>query len=98
MTSLEETTEHLTDQELIDRYIDDNPPFESPERARVNETGVPVAALIMYWEGIPDIQEVARAYDLTPIAVEAALAYYARHRDLIDARNLLDRSAFFSRS
>lgn len=40
-----------------------------------------------------DIDQVARAYDIRVDAVRAALAYYARERDLIDARLKLLRTA-----
>jgi uncharacterized protein (DUF433 family) len=80
-------TRRLTDDELIARYIELNPRRPGRDRAQVRDAGVEVWALVAYYQdGAPgDIEEVARAYDIPVDAVRAALAYYARERDLIDA-------------
>jgi hypothetical protein len=41
-----------------------------------------------------DPKEVARAYGITEVEMDAALAYYHRHREYIDAVLLLNRDAF----
>ena len=88
-------TRRLTDDELITRYIELNPRRPGRDRAQVRDAGVEVWALVAYYQDgtSGDIDQVARAYDIPVDAVRAALAYYARERDLIDARLKLLRSA-----
>lgn len=89
----------LTEREaeaLIARYIEPYPgdprPGESRLRAEVN--GYPVWALI---GGLaPDgsnAEQVARDYAIPREAVEAARAFYARHRQAIDDRLAANRAA-----
>lgn len=74
-------------QELITRYISPNPFRPGVAEARVTEHGVPVWALVGHWEaGDHDIDSVAQDYALPRPAVEAALAYYERHKAAIDVR------------
>ena len=88
-------TRPLTDDELIARYIELNPRRPGRDRAHVRDAGVEVWALVAYYQdGAPgDVDEVARVYDIPVDAVRAALAYYGRERDLIDARLTLLRSS-----
>lgn len=54
---------------------------------RVREGGVPIWALIGYLEAVEgDLDRAARDYEISRDAVEAAVAYYRRNRDVIDAR------------
>ncbi len=77
----------VTDEQLISRYIKPNPHRPGVANAWVSEHAVPVWALVAYWEGVgQDIDRVADDYDLPRDAIEAALAYYQRHRHAIDAR------------
>ncbi|MGH2557955.1 MAG: hypothetical protein ACRDJH_02745 [Thermomicrobiales bacterium] len=48
-----------------------------------------VWAMVRYLQAA-DVEEVAKTYGLSPEAIEATVAYYQRHRDLIDAAILLD--------
>lgn len=81
-------TRPLTDDDLIARYIEFNPRRPGRDRAQVKEAGVEVWALVAYYQGgaAGDVGEVARAYDIPIDAVRAALAYYDREQDLVDAR------------
>jgi len=54
---------------------------------------VPVWQVIAYLQ-TADIPTVAAAYDLSEKAVRAAVAYYRRHRALIDARILSQNEQF----
>lgn len=75
------------EQELIARWIEQDPYRPGLGEARVIGYGVPVWALVGYRlmvEG--DADRVAQDYDLPREAVVAALAYYRRHRAVIDAR------------
>jgi uncharacterized protein (DUF433 family) len=58
-----------------------------PARATLRESGVPVWALVGHWRTAgKDAAGVARAYEVPHEAVEAALAYYRRHKAEIDGR------------
>jgi uncharacterized protein (DUF433 family) len=81
-------------QPLIDRHIERRP-GQGFADARLKDYGVDVRALVMYYreaaDGDPDV--VASAYCLPREAIDAALVYYAQHRDVIDARILLNRDS-----
>jgi uncharacterized protein (DUF433 family) len=78
----------MTEDELIACYIVPDPQKASKAEARVKDRWVSVWALIGYLQGGAngDVDEVAGAYDISREAMEAALAYYRRHKCLIDAR------------
>jgi uncharacterized protein (DUF433 family) len=85
----------LSDQELIERYID--PDFDGypsgPADARLRESGVSVWILVTYLRLFDnDIDEVARQYDIPREAVQGALAFYRSHKPYIDARILLNEA------
>lgn len=84
-----------TDDELIERYIELNPNRPGRDRASIKRYGVEVWALIGYYQGEAgaDIKRIAKDYDIPVDAVRAALAYYAREKDLIDARLKLNQTA-----
>lgn len=73
--------------DLIVQYIEANPYCPGIEEAVLVESGIPVWALIgamTLAHSTPE--EVAADYEIPLTAVHAALAYYERHRALIDAR------------
>jgi uncharacterized protein (DUF433 family) len=77
---------NTTDQELIDRFIELDSSGARAD-ARVTGYGVHVWALVGYWQANGrDIDLVARDYELPREAVEAALAFYECHREIIDDR------------
>jgi hypothetical protein len=80
---------------LIEKYIQRDTARPGRDRARTGteEGTVAVWIVVSYLKGA-DIAEVARAYDVPEEAIVAAIAYYRRHRDLIDARLLLQNEAF----
>jgi uncharacterized protein (DUF433 family) len=72
---------------LIARYIEPNPDRPGVDDARLVAYGVPVWALIGHYDAIGrDAAVVARGYRVRLEAVQAALAYYERHKAVIDAR------------
>ena len=81
-------------QSLIDQYVE-RPPGRGVADARLRDYGVEVWALAMYYQEVagadPDV--VATDYGIPRQAVDAALAYYAEHRDVIDARILLNHDS-----
>ena len=83
----------MNEQELIERYIDldtDRYPGGRAD-ARLREYGVPVWALIGQLRVLDgDVDQLARDYELPREAVDAALAYYRRNKEYIDARLLLN--------
>lgn len=82
----------LTASELIDRYIIQDPYRSGPAEARLADYGTHVWAIVSYYQQAVnrDIDRVVRDYEIPHEAVEAALAYYRKHRRFIDARILLN--------
>lgn len=75
------------EEELIARFIELDSRRPGLDEARVIGSGVPVWALVPHLQaGDGDVDAVAAAYGLPREAVEAAAAYYCRHRSIIDAR------------
>ena len=73
--------------DLIVQYIGANPYRPGAEEAVLVESGIPVWALIgAITLAHSTLDEVATDYEIPLAAVHAALAYYERHRALIDAR------------
>ena len=80
----------MDEQVLIDQYIELNPNRPGGAEARLRGYGVSVWALVSYLEAVHgDVGRVAADYDLPGEAVDAALAYYRKHMDTIDARRAL---------
>jgi uncharacterized protein (DUF433 family) len=75
------------DEELISQHVERHPIKRGIADARLREFGTPIWALAGYYLGMGcDIERVAADYDLPIEAVVAALAYYRRHKAVIDAR------------
>ncbi|HZU76622.1 MAG TPA: hypothetical protein VFA70_07645 [Dehalococcoidia bacterium] len=82
-------------QELITRWIEQNPYHPEPASAWVLPRCVSVWVVIRQLElDRGDVASVANAYELPRDAVEAARAYYAQHKAAIDAR-IHEHRAFF---
>ena len=89
------STDRLTDDELIARYIVPHPEKPGADQAIVAGYGVSVWALVGYLHGTnASVSQVAADYDLPVEAVEAALAYYRRHKALIDSRIAVNDAGF----
>lgn len=74
-------------EESVMRYIEPNPHRPGPANVRIAKYGVPVWALIGYFNAVSgDPKRVAEAYDIPLDAVEEAIAYYQGHKAIIDAR------------
>jgi uncharacterized protein (DUF433 family) len=75
------------DDQLIARHITFRDRYDDLDDARLAECGAPVWVIIDYLNAEQgDIARVAAAYRTSEAEVEAALAYYRRHKPLIDAR------------
>lgn len=75
------------EQMLIERWIERNPHKPGKANARVREHGVSVWALIGHAQAVRgDSARVAGDYELPHDAVEAAFAFYRRHKAIIDDR------------
>jgi uncharacterized protein (DUF433 family) len=80
---------------LIAAYIEPHPgnPGIAEYRLRVEENGYPVWAII---GSLPaygdDIEQAARDYSVSREAIEAARAFYQRHREAIDDRLAANRA------
>jgi uncharacterized protein (DUF433 family) len=85
----------MNDEDLITQYIELNPHRPGLDEARLKSYGVAVWALIGYLPAVGnDVSQVAHDYDVPVEAVEAAIAYYRRHRPLIDARIAANSAKF----
>ena len=87
----------LDDDDLIERHIACRQSWQGFDDVRMKESGTPVWLVVDYdlsHDG--DTECVAGAYELTIEAVEAARAYYRRHRAVIDARILIETAAFMN--
>lgn len=81
--------------ELLGRYIEQDSHRPGADHARITDYGVSVRALITALSsGSICVGEVAKDYELPEEAVAAALLYYARHKDLIDARIAVSEAFF----
>ena len=88
-----EATHDWSADDLIARYIHLQD-ADTPDQAIVAGT-VSVAALILHLGGMGgNITETAKAWNVPPAAVEAAIAYYHRHRMVVDARIVLNVAQF----
>ena len=77
----------VADDRLIDAFVVSNPSLPGVEEARIVGYGVPVWALVAHSTAIGgNADEVASHYALPREAVDAALAYYRRHKAALDAR------------
>jgi uncharacterized protein (DUF433 family) len=80
-------TDDSRGQALIERWIRQHPHKRGPAEAVVAESFESVHALVPYLDAVGgDVDRVAEDYDVPREAVEAAIAFYRRHRALIDAR------------
>jgi uncharacterized protein (DUF433 family) len=77
---------------LIEQYIEEDPYRPGPADAQLKEYGTAVWALISYLDRAlgGNVEQAAADYEVPLAAVEAALAYYRRHRELVDARIALN--------
>lgn len=72
---------------LIQRYIEPDPLRTSRADARLKDSKVAVWALAGYFQnGSEDLAQAAVDYHLSIDQIEAAFAYYQRHRAVIDDR------------
>jgi uncharacterized protein (DUF433 family) len=77
----------ISDQELIQKYIEPNPYRPGPADARIVDYGVSVWALVGYWRVVgEDVARVAEDYELPREAVAAAIAYYRENSEAIESR------------
>jgi uncharacterized protein (DUF433 family) len=73
---------------LIAKYVEENPRRPGPADARLKESGIELWALISYLDlaVAGDVAQAAEDYEIPAAAVQAARAYYGRHRAPLDAR------------
>jgi uncharacterized protein (DUF433 family) len=84
------------DDALITKSIELNPDKPGLDQARLKEYGVAVWALVAYCRAANgDLDQVVQDYEIPREQVEAALAYYRRHRTLVDARVAINNGDVF---
>lgn len=77
----------MTDDELIESYIEQNPYKPGLGRARLKSYGTSVAAIVRAMDIFDG--DVKGQYQAPDEAIRAAMAYYRRYKDYIDARLLM---------
>jgi len=88
-------TGEASDDDLIASFIDCPSRCLDPGEARVVAFGYPIWILIDALVGADDDRRrVARDYELPEEAVRAAVVFYHRHREAIDARIHANAAAF----
>lgn len=92
-----ERAHDVGDAALIDAYIGVDPRRSDPGEARLATYGYPVWILVDALVATDqDVGRVARNYELPEEAVDAAVAYYRRHRVAIDAHARANAAVFGS--
>jgi len=77
----------MTNDELVEKWIESNPHKQRKEEAVIRDTLIPVWSLVGYSEAYHgDLARVAAGFDIPLEAVDAAMAYYAAHKCIIDSR------------
>lgn len=77
----------MSQDSLIEKYIELNPHKGGLADARLIKYGTAVWALVGHYRVVDhDITRVATDYEVPVEAVEAALAFYRKHREIIDDR------------
>jgi hypothetical protein len=92
----EPTSDQRSPEELIARYVQEDPNGRGRHRAYVvvgDRTWTPIWVLAGYLRHGSSAAQAAAAYDLPEEAVLAAFAYYDRHRALFDAWLLLNEQS-----
>ena len=73
--------------QLITEWIEQNPHYPGPSNVRIKGYGNSVWALVGDLGAVDgDLHALAWEFDLPVEAVEAAMAYYRAHKEVIDAR------------
>jgi hypothetical protein len=86
-------TDLAGEDDLIARWIEPDPHYPTRERAWLRDHPVSVAAVIRRWQSLAgDVLAAADALRVPKEAVAAALAYYRRNKEFIDARLTLERA------
>lgn len=85
----------MNEEELISREIEEDSFSPGPADVRLRRSGVHVWAIVGQYLNAADRdkQAVARDYELSLEEIEAALAYFRRHSDVIEARLAANRIA-----
>jgi uncharacterized protein (DUF433 family) len=77
----------MTADERVRQRIEEDPSRPGPQSARLRESGVPVWAVISYYDALKhDVELTAHDYEIPVEDVRAALDYYHQHKQEIDAR------------
>ncbi len=98
-TSEQEREEQVRrEQTLIERWIEPRNGKPGHAESVVAGYGVSVWALVNRWlHADGDVAQVMASYDLPEDAMRAVLAYYRRHKAVIDARILLEEDMWGDR-
>jgi uncharacterized protein (DUF433 family) len=84
----------MSDEELIERHVVPDPQKSGRAHARVQPSNVSVWVIASDLSRGATADQILSDYDLLPEELQAAKAYYCRHKDLFDAYLLLVRDAW----
>lgn len=85
----------VDNDELIELHIVFPPDWPDPGDARITKHGFPVWIVIDALAATDqDVARVAHDHEMAEDAVQAAVAFYERHRDAIDVRAKANAAAF----
>jgi uncharacterized protein (DUF433 family) len=82
------------EQELIDRLIEPHYGKRGYSESVVVDNGTSVWVVIQDWLSDSDLTRVRSNWGLTEEAFAAAIAYYRRHKQVIDARIALEEDSW----
>ena len=95
--TVDEVPETEDEEQLIARYIKPHPHKHGRAYAYLFDFGPSVSAIIRALQaGNGEVAETAASWNVPEDAVRAAIAFYRRHREYIDARHLLEDDQFES--
>ncbi|HEY7036973.1 MAG TPA: DUF433 domain-containing protein [Thermomicrobiales bacterium] len=78
----------------LDALVVQDPHRSGRDNARLRDHGTQVWVIIDYLQGRNwDIETTKSDWDLSDADIRAAIRYYERHRDLIEARILLENES-----
>jgi uncharacterized protein (DUF433 family) len=81
----------------LDAMVEQDPRRPGRHNARMRDYGTHVWALIAALQGSNwNIDQVAKEYHIPEVAIRAAIRYYERNREFIDAELLLQHEEYIS--
>lgn len=94
LTNISNEERLLQEQRLIDRWIEAHNQKPGYAESVVVDNGTSVWVVIHDWLSDGDLARVRDNWSLTQEALDAVIAYYQRHKQVIDARITLEEDSW----